>query len=206
MRSCPRCQATNAADAVFCIQCGTNLHETTPPTKRCPFCAEEILSAAIVCKHCGRDLPQVVARGPSGPVKKSNNRVLLVIFGPLAVFVVAILAMAIMGVGLSTTTTTKSRTTNEVTLNGRLEADATQLVITNNDSAEWTDITVYINGIDYELKPSAAIPPGRSARFLLNQFSTSSGDRFNPFTMKIRKAAVYATMNGSRGSFGGAWN
>lgn len=26
VRACPRCQATNVTNAVFCIQCGTNLH------------------------------------------------------------------------------------------------------------------------------------------------------------------------------------
>ena len=45
--TCPRCQASNRAEANFCKNCGTLL------SQRCPRCGNALPEAANFCDHCG---------------------------------------------------------------------------------------------------------------------------------------------------------
>ncbi|MFQ5896837.1 MAG: AAA family ATPase [Candidatus Methylomirabilia bacterium] len=55
---CPRCEAQNPADAVFCEECGSRLEAA------CPSCGEANRLAAKFCKKCGQPLAQAGAAGP----------------------------------------------------------------------------------------------------------------------------------------------
>jgi class 3 adenylate cyclase/tetratricopeptide (TPR) repeat protein len=55
---CPRCQAQNPADAVFCEECGARLEAP------CSSCGEPNRLGAKFCKKCGQ---QLAPGGPSGP-------------------------------------------------------------------------------------------------------------------------------------------
>lgn len=50
--SCPKCQATNEADARFCSQCGAEL----PRERSCPACSAVNTADARFCDQCGEAL------------------------------------------------------------------------------------------------------------------------------------------------------
>src|SRR3970040_158928 len=54
---CPRCQASNPADAVFCEECGARLEVA------CAGCGEPNRLGAKFCKKCGQPLVQAGAAG-----------------------------------------------------------------------------------------------------------------------------------------------
>jgi len=54
---CPRCQASNPADAVFCEECGARLEAA------CASCGEPNRLGAKFCKKCGQPLVQAGAAG-----------------------------------------------------------------------------------------------------------------------------------------------
>ena len=56
---CPRCQHENAADAVFCDECGASLESV------CSGCGESNRSGAKFCRKCGQGLSTTVASPPS---------------------------------------------------------------------------------------------------------------------------------------------
>lgn len=51
--SCPKCQATNEADANFCSHCGAEL----PRERSCPACSAANAANARFCDQCGKALP-----------------------------------------------------------------------------------------------------------------------------------------------------
>jgi class 3 adenylate cyclase/tetratricopeptide (TPR) repeat protein len=56
---CPRCQHENAADAVFCDECGARLESV------CSGCGESNRSGAKFCRKCGQGLSTAVPSTPS---------------------------------------------------------------------------------------------------------------------------------------------
>ena len=60
---CPRCQASNPADAVFCEECGARLEAA------CATCGEPNRLGAKFCKKCGQPLVQAGAAGPAAAPK-----------------------------------------------------------------------------------------------------------------------------------------
>src|SRR5262252_3326723 len=58
---CPRCQHENAADAVFCQECGTRLELA------CPGCGTANQLVAKFCKKCGQPVGKAA---PSGAAVK----------------------------------------------------------------------------------------------------------------------------------------
>lgn len=50
MKTCPRCQAENPADARFCMSCAA------PLVLACPQCGAELPSDARFCSNCGHQL------------------------------------------------------------------------------------------------------------------------------------------------------
>ena len=60
---CPRCQAQNPADAVFCEECGARLEAP------CPSCGEPNRLGAKFCKKCGQGLAHPEFPGPMAAPK-----------------------------------------------------------------------------------------------------------------------------------------
>ncbi len=60
---CPRCQAQNPADALFCEECGARLEVS------CSGCGEPNRLGAKFCKKCGQQLVSPDLPGPAAPPK-----------------------------------------------------------------------------------------------------------------------------------------
>ncbi|HXZ43727.1 MAG TPA: adenylate/guanylate cyclase domain-containing protein, partial [archaeon] len=60
---CPRCQAKNPADAVFCEECGARLEAS------CSSCGEPNRLGAKFCKKCGQQLTRGGVPGPTAAAK-----------------------------------------------------------------------------------------------------------------------------------------
>lgn len=63
---CPRCQAKNPADAVFCEECGARLDVA------CPSCGEPNRAGAKFCKKCGQPLVPATTEG-LGPAARFDS-------------------------------------------------------------------------------------------------------------------------------------
>ena len=72
-RQCTRCDAAVAADARFCVECGTPVDSAAAPhiqpvqVRRCFTCSGTNPVGAAFCVHCGRSLEQPVAGGYAPP-------------------------------------------------------------------------------------------------------------------------------------------
>jgi len=75
---------------------------------------------------------------------------------------------------------------------GRLEGSVlftgTQFIITNNDSCDWTNVELEVNN-GYSLHVEK-IPAGTTSTVGAMQFSNSKGERFNPYTLKLKSFVI----------------
>jgi hypothetical protein len=83
-----------------------------------------------------------------------------------------------------------------------------QFVIQNEDTDDWTDVKMEINGGffsgGYELR-TPRIEAGSTATVGAAQFAKSDGTRFNPFQMKPQKFVITAKIDGKNGTYVGGW-
>ncbi len=69
---CPECNADNADNAKFCINCGAKL--TAPPTK-CPHCGEDVTPGMRFCTNCGQALGKEAGKEATQKAAKATREV-----------------------------------------------------------------------------------------------------------------------------------
>jgi class 3 adenylate cyclase len=84
---CPNCSTRNAAEAKFCIECGTRL------TATCPNCGKPVTSDARFCAQCGTPLaaaeratPERAEAAPAATAPVAERRLVSVLFADLVGF------------------------------------------------------------------------------------------------------------------------
>jgi len=87
----------------------------------------------------------------------------------------------------------------EVTLNAAVSCSGGEVQVTNNDTATWMDARVEIDS--KYARVITAIPAGQTVTLTGAQLSDSSGNRFNPLSMKCESADIQAFLRHGRGHF-----
>ena len=95
-----------------------------------------------------------------------------------------------------------------VTLKANVRFDGSQFIITNNDSFDWTNVELEVNGSllkgGYKLK-QGRMEAGTVYTVGALQFAKSDGTRLNPFTTKPQKFEIMCDTPKGRGITSLAW-
>jgi len=95
-------------------------------------------------------------------------------------------------------------TTPQVELNGKITKTATQLIVSNNDTSDWTDIEVTIND-DWSCKVPI-IRHGEVFQIGFLNFTKSDGQKFNPFEYSVKNVTLSGHKNGEIAVIVGTFN
>lgn len=88
--------------------------------------------------------------------------------------------------------------TKEITLNATIQKSNTQLVITNDDTFDWKDVKIVING-DYKYTIES-IPMLSQQKIGFMKFANNDNKLLNPFEYKIVDVQIYCkTPSGNDG-------
>jgi hypothetical protein len=90
----------------------------------------------------------------------------------------------------------------EVALNASVNCSGSEVQVTNNDTAAWTDARVEIDSKYARVIP--AVLAGQTITITGTQLSDSNGNRFDPLSMKCESADIQAFMRRGRGHFSSA--
>jgi hypothetical protein len=110
---------------------------------------------------------------------------MLVLFVLIAIFVLILANLVGGGSGGSGSSGSSNKE-----LNVQINFSDTQFLISNNNSFDYTNVRMKVND-KYELTADK-ISAGQQYIVGMAQFADSSGQRFNPFAMKVRKIYIRA--------------
>jgi hypothetical protein len=106
--------------------------------------------------------------------------------------VVITVAVLILGAAIfASATSRKTPEPKEITLTGSVSISFSNVFITNLDDFDWEGVSVYVNGYDFT-QDVRSIASGKTVSLPLMEFSTRSGDRFNPLLKKVIHVYVYS--------------
>lgn len=169
---------------MLCTKCGKELPDDS---KFCAFCGATIGGESRPL--AGKKLSNVPA---GAPAKKSTDKKAPPTWaGCLILIVVVAIIGGIIGVCLGGEDTTKE-------LNASVYVrEEVQLEIHNNDSFDWTDVTLTLN--DTYTLTEDRLEAGSTYTVGLAQFTRKDGTRFNPFTQKAQQITIFC----DEGYYGG---
>ncbi len=78
-----------------------------------------------------------------------------------------------------------------------------RVVIVNNDSADWFEVKIEVNGV--YVHQTSVIFKGDTMRFFPSIFTKSDGTRLNLETTACKRIDIHATVNGKRDHWNGAY-
>lgn len=126
--------------------------------------------------------------------------------GCLAVIVIFIVIILILGISKDSSRQNEERNPD---LNASVRFTGTQFIIKNNDSFDWSEVKLEVNGGlfsgGYELRVGR-MTSGQSYTVGALQFAKSDGERLNPFRIKPKKFTISADTYKGRGFYYGEWN
>jgi hypothetical protein len=113
----------------------------------------------------------------------------------LGVGMVLMIVISVLSMPPNVSRSKESTRLSSTTLNASVHFTGTQFVITNNDTMDWTNVKMEINGGvirgGYALKHSI-MKSGQTYTVGAMQFAKGDGTRFNPFTMKPNKFNIFS--------------
>ena len=180
---------------------------------KCKECGREISDQATSCPGCGAPV-SVYKEPPIGQKRKLSIIEKIGLFFLCGIGLLIIYAFfADTSTPTHTTTSTRPRPTasptpDDIDLNASVRFQDNIFIITNNDSFDWRNIRLTINGgvfKGYELK-HGLIQSGAVYEVGSMQFADSDGQRFNPFTMKPQSFWIACDTPQGRGFWAGGWN
>lgn len=190
---------------------------------KCSECGREVSDRAAACPHCGNPLPgqseadltiEQVRHGdaaPSDAEKKSSTSTLTSVVTVVLIMLAVSLFWYALGYesrhGLKSPSPSTSVDVN-VDLTAVIRFTGTQFVITNNDAFSWSNCKLEVNsGIvrgGYNLSAPLIATQSTYAVGAM-EFAKSSGERFNPLTMKPNNLYIECDTPRGRASYMGGW-
>lgn len=169
---------------------------------KCPKCGRDNASDATFCNGCGSAF---ASASPQAAKNLSQNKAGGV--GCIAFIVLAII------IGTCNSWKKDNDASSPQKLDAKINASVrftgTQFIITNNDSFDWTDVKMEINGGvfsgGYDLK-HPVVKAGQTYTVGAMQFANSDGQRFNPIQMKAKKFSICGKTPNGLACYVGEWD
>ena len=208
MQRCPGCKEVSPAGKKNCPICGFDLglyaaRKTHPGMDfvRCPKCGNIVDKNAAHCPNCRAPCgPKIRKTGKLSPVFVATGVVLLSFLGWWA---------WMMQEELLRFFTPKSPSTeqNKPQLHASASRSTTTVTINNNDEFDYNNATVSVNVMagDYYELAGQTIPRGQSASFALIQFSSRSGQRFDPYLRVVKNILLECDTPSGKVTWEGQW-
>lgn len=157
-------------------------------------CSKQVSTEAAACPHCGAPV-KTTKQSQVTPESKT---------GCGAIVLVGIVLVIILGAlsGNNGGSSSGSRPPDEP-LKATVAAGAKGFTVRNLDGYDWSNCDLQVND-DYKYK-GFSLASGMSATIPAGQFATSSGTRFNIFSMKPLEFFIYCrgTPHGTRSTLVG---
>lgn len=182
---------------------------------RCSECGKEVSNRAAACPHCGNPLPpQPPEANRAGDQKKPWHQrsfsagagclILVAVFGLPIWFASQCSSESGSGAG----SRQPAPRPTSIDLGAAVNFTGTQFIVTNNDTFNWLNCKLEINsGIvrgGYEM--TTPLIQARTTQTIgAMQFAKSSGERFNPLSMKPNSFSIACDTPQGRGYSFGEW-
>ena len=198
---CPNCKGEVCDEDERCVFCGANLaairenQRGAKRGKRQMKLSPEEKSRIHEEEKIRLEAQDEVEKEKAKKKSESAGKV-----GLGCLILVAVLVMIGVAIGVCSNSSTDNGGTDK-TLNAMVSVlDGVQLEIHNNDSFDWTNLTLTVNSsytlTEYRMAANTTYTVG------LAQFTKGDGTRFNPFTQKPLELLIYC----DEGNYGCTWS
>jgi len=162
---------------------------------KCPECQKEMSDTLETCPHCGFIIkkPEIVKNQKTieenerSPFSSFLYVVILVILG-IAILNKACTCDKVSSSNKNKVTSSSQSSDSSNYINAGVRFSNNQIMITNNDSATWTNTNIKIND-DYKYT-IGTMSAGETKIINMSECSNASGDRFNPYVKKFQNIYI----------------